>query len=199
MSILEHMAGWAKRESKEHCDYISNRISAEKAGIDPDSIAREHDPNGGKYMGIGMFTAMEIGFERKETAEFLRKTKLAPKTWAKAEAIQPASTTGEGPGLTGKPPSRGHVEERRDKLAELLAEIERRATEKGIEFDRSEFPGIKNEFREFAQKYDQKFYNLPTDNDRLDDDIKPLRIKFLKGNHKGKGTQFFKKLFPELY
>jgi hypothetical protein len=103
------------------------------------------------------------------------------------------------PGVA-QPQSRRHVEERLATLAALIEEIAIKAKELGIEHDHAQMPGIIEEFRDFVERRDSQLYHrLPTDRDRFNDDLKALGVKFLQGNHKGKGSRFFKNLFPELY
>lgn len=91
---------------------------------------------------------------------------------------------------------RRFTQDRAEKLAAVLDEIENRAREVGHPFARAEWPGTKVELREFLCWKDRRLHNLPEDMDKFTD-VLPDGIKFLPGNNKGKGLRFYKKLFPD--
>lgn len=90
-----------------------------------------------------------------------------------------------------------HTQNRDEVLAALLQEIERKAEAEAVRFDRGLFPGIKQEFREFAVWRCPELNGLPSDISRLGDELKRLGVAFSPGNNSKKGRKFFKRLFPD--
>lgn len=95
-------------------------------------------------------------------------------------------------------PPRRSTQDRAEKLAAVLDEIENRAREVGHPFDRAKWPGTKAEFRAFLMWHCPGLaYSLPTDDDRLSDELTPCGAKFGRpGRSKTKGLNFYRAIFP---
>lgn len=77
-------------------------------------------------------------------------------------------------------------------LIRLIAEISKRAAEKGVPFDVNEMPGTKANFRELAIKFDDKLKKAP----RTFDGYLAGLLRFKQG---ARETPFYQKHFPELF
>lgn len=71
MAMIEHMAGWAIRESNAHVQYVLELESAREQGIDESLVHKSYRMGDGQYEGVVGFRAQEIGFDRQEIAVFL--------------------------------------------------------------------------------------------------------------------------------
>ena len=77
-------------------------------------------------------------------------------------------------------------------LIRLIAEISKRAAEKGMPFNVTEMPGTKADFRALAIKFDDKLEKAP----RTFDDYLAGLLRFKQG---ARETTFYKELFPEFF
>jgi hypothetical protein len=115
--------------------------------------------------------------------------------WLDTQAPQDA------PALVEESPSkpRAHTQDRPERLTVVLDEIEARALVLNKPFDRSEWPGTKDEFRAFLRWKDSGLaYRLPTDDGRLSDELRPHGVKFGRpGRDKTTGLKFYRALFPD--
>jgi hypothetical protein len=119
---------------------------------------------------------------------------LGPDEAAAPVVTEPATPQDEG----NKPAQRSRTQARALELAAVLDSIESRARELEWPLVRSEWPGTKAELRKFLEWHNSGLcYSLPTDDDRLTDELRPHGVLFLPGNNKGKGRKFYKTLFPE--
>lgn len=106
----------------------------------------------------------------------------------------------DAPALVERSPSkpRARTQKRAESLAALLDEIETRANDAGILFNRAEWPGIKAELTRFIEWYNPHLrYSMPNHIDNVTDELHPLGVKFLPGNNRGKGLKFYCDLFPD--
>jgi len=89
--------------------------------------------------------------------------------------------------------------ERAARLADIVAEIEARARERGYPFDRAQWPGTKREFREFLEWFDARLaFTLPADDGNLNDELRPHGVKFASpGRSREKGLRCYRILFPD--
>jgi hypothetical protein len=81
----------------------------------------------------------------------------------------------------------------RNSLTLLLAEIDRRATAKGIDFNSAAMPGRKIDFKAVANGYDPEFSSLAS---RTFDDYLDGLVSFKRG---ARETDFYYNLFPECF
>lgn len=92
MAILEHMAGWHKREMKERADHVFVCLTA---GQDPAAEPMAINPNGRMhdYRNQTFLRDTQIGFNRAELIKFLDRREIAHSleahadTAAKVEAV----------------------------------------------------------------------------------------------------------------
>lgn len=115
--------------------------------------------------------------------------------WTAATAGQDEPAPRDG----ANPAKRTHTQDRADQLAAVLDTIDARARESGIPLDRSQWPGTKAELRAFLEWCaPHLLWALPTDNDRLSDELRPMGVAFARpGRAKDKGQRFYKALFPD--
>jgi hypothetical protein len=78
-------------------------------------------------------------------------------------------------------------------LIRLIAEINKRAAEKGMPFDVNKMPGTKADFRGLAIEFDGSRFNKAQST--FDDYLAGL----LRFKHGVRETTFYQKLFPELF
>jgi hypothetical protein len=76
MEILEHMAGWEQRQSKERSDH---RVNCTIAGYDPDTVLLGSSVNGGKYNFLKTTWGRDkvIGFFRAELVDFINSNNIS--------------------------------------------------------------------------------------------------------------------------
>lgn len=79
-----------------------------------------------------------------------------------------------------------------DALIRLIAEISKRAAQKGIPFDKDNMPGTKKDFMALAIKFDDEFEKTP----RAFDDYLAGLLRFKQGVQE---TPFYQELFPEFF
>jgi hypothetical protein len=98
-----------------------------------------------------------------------------------------------------EPIKRKATESRDEALRDVIDAIESRAREVGHPFDRAQWPGTKAEFRAFLSWHNARLsYQLPADDSRLSDELRPLRVAFARpGRARDKGRKFYKALFPD--
>ncbi len=124
-----------------------------------------------------------------------------PRDWPPSPLIAAwlASAGADDARPDAEPVKRKATESRDEALRAVVDAIESRAQEIGHPFDRAGWPGTKAEFRAFLTWHCPGLaYSLPTDDDRLSDELTPCGAKFGRpGRAKDKGRKFYKALFPD--
>jgi len=105
----------------------------------------------------------------------------------------------EKPPETTKQNHRHHVTERRDTLEELLREIERRASNAGIPYERARHPGNSKTLWQFIVRVNPELAGrLPTSLERFKDELHAAGVRFIGGTQTANGDKFYRTLFPEV-
>ena len=129
--------------------------------------------------------------EANAAAMVQARGKSEPVQTGKAE---PATLPQDG----DRPPQPSQTQARAVELAAVLDNIEARAHECGVPLVRNGWPGTKAEFRAFLEWYAPRLlWALPTDDDRLSDELRPHGVTFGKpGRARDKGKKIYQELFP---